>query len=54
MLISRNGIFKEGELVSVKLIGVDPKTSKFKLSRKALMPKPESSAKETTAPIENN
>jgi polyribonucleotide nucleotidyltransferase len=35
------GIFKEGDMVKVKLVGLDPKTGKFKLSRKALMPKPE-------------
>ncbi len=49
-----DGIFKEGEVVTVKLIGVDPKTGKFKLSKKALMPKPESAAKEASAPAENN
>lgn len=32
---------KEGEIVEVKLIAVDPKTGKLKLSRKVLMPKPE-------------
>ena len=32
---------KEGDVVSVKLVDVDPKTGKFKLSRKALLPKPE-------------
>ena len=31
----------ENDIVKVKLIGVDNKTGKFKLSRKALMPKPE-------------
>ena len=30
-----------GDMVKVKLIGLDPKTGKFKLSRKVLMPKPE-------------
>jgi polyribonucleotide nucleotidyltransferase len=35
------GIIKEGDLVKVKLTGTDPKTGKFKLSRKALLPKPE-------------
>jgi polyribonucleotide nucleotidyltransferase len=49
-----DGIFKEGEIISVKLIGVDPKTGKYKLSKKALMPKPEGAAKETAAPSENN
>ena len=32
---------KEGDRIEVKLIGVDPKTNKYKLSRKALLPKPE-------------
>ncbi|MFT3747871.1 MAG: polyribonucleotide nucleotidyltransferase [Agriterribacter sp.] len=40
-LENMDGIFKEGDMVKVKLIGVDHKTGKFKLSRKALMPKPE-------------
>jgi polyribonucleotide nucleotidyltransferase len=35
------GIMKEGDSVKVKLIGVDHKTGKFKLSRKALIAKPE-------------
>jgi polyribonucleotide nucleotidyltransferase len=34
------GIMKEGDQVKVKLIGVDPKTGKFKLSRKVLLPNP--------------
>jgi polyribonucleotide nucleotidyltransferase len=32
---------QEGDPVSVKLVDIDPKTGKFKLSRKALLPKPE-------------
>ena len=32
---------KEGDSIEVKLIDVDPKTGKFKLSRKVLLPKPE-------------
>ncbi|MDR2765782.1 MAG: polyribonucleotide nucleotidyltransferase, partial [Tannerella sp.] len=32
---------KEGDTITVKLVDVDPKTGKFKLSRKALLPKPE-------------
>lgn len=31
---------KEGEEIEVKLLEVDPKTGKFKLSRKALLPRP--------------
>jgi polyribonucleotide nucleotidyltransferase len=34
-------VLKEGEEIEVKLIDVDPKTGKLKLSRKALLPKPE-------------
>ncbi|MCX6311321.1 MAG: polyribonucleotide nucleotidyltransferase [Bacteroidetes bacterium] len=36
-----DGILKEGDAVKVKLIEVDEKTGKFRLSRKVLMPKPE-------------
>jgi polyribonucleotide nucleotidyltransferase len=36
-----DGIFKEGEIVKVKLVEVDKKTGKLRLSRKALLPKPE-------------
>ncbi|MBV9987958.1 MAG: polyribonucleotide nucleotidyltransferase [Chitinophagaceae bacterium] len=45
-LESMDGLFKEGDIVKVKLVGVDPKTGKFKLSRKALMPKPDFKPKE--------
>ncbi len=41
-LETMDNVFNEGDKVKVKLIGVDPKTGKFKLSRKALIPKPES------------
>jgi polyribonucleotide nucleotidyltransferase len=40
-LESMEGIFREGDKVTVKLLDVDPRTGKFKLSRKALMPRPE-------------
>ena len=40
-LENMDNVFQEGDKVKVKLIGVDPKTGKFKLSRKALLPKPE-------------
>jgi polyribonucleotide nucleotidyltransferase len=40
-LETMEGIFKEGDKVKVKLLDVDPRTGKFKLSRKVLMPKPE-------------
>lgn len=40
-LQTMEGIFKDGDKVKVKLLDIDPKTGKFKLSRKALLPKPE-------------
>ncbi|HUS00820.1 MAG TPA: polyribonucleotide nucleotidyltransferase [Chitinophagaceae bacterium] len=42
-LDTMEGVLNEGDKVKVKIIGVDPKTGKFKLSRKALLPKPEQS-----------
>ena len=44
-LETMDGIFKEGEKVKVKLLEIDQRTGKFKLSRKALMPKPEAQPK---------
>ncbi|PZP48904.1 MAG: polyribonucleotide nucleotidyltransferase [Pseudopedobacter saltans] len=40
-LETMEGIYKEGDTVQVKLVGIDPKTGKFKLSHKALLPRPE-------------
>ncbi len=40
-LNTMEGVLNDGDKVKVKLIGIDQKTGKFKLSRKALMPKPE-------------
>ena len=40
-LQSLDGIMKEGDEVEVKLIEIDKKTGKMKLSRKVLLPKPE-------------
>lgn len=48
-LESMDGLFKEGDMVKVKLVGLDPKTGKFKLSRKALMPKPDFKPREEGA-----
>ncbi|WP_439882810.1 polyribonucleotide nucleotidyltransferase [Pontibacter sp. MBLB2868] len=42
-LESMDGVLEIGEEVKVKLIDVDKKTGKFKLSRKAILPKPEAS-----------
>jgi polyribonucleotide nucleotidyltransferase len=37
--VEQSGL-KEGDSVKVKLVDIDPKTGKFKLSRRALLPKP--------------
>ncbi|GAB2537320.1 polyribonucleotide nucleotidyltransferase [Rufibacter soli] len=42
-LESMEGVLELGEEIQVKLVDVDPKTGKFKLSRKALLPRPERS-----------
>lgn len=36
-----DGLFKEGDPVKVKIIGVDERSGKLRLSRKALLPKPD-------------
>lgn len=40
-LESMEGVLNEGDKVKVKLLDIDPKTGKFRLSRKVLMPKPD-------------
>ena len=45
-LETMEGIFREGDKVKVKLLDIDPRTGKFKLSRKVLMPKPEAQPKQ--------
>ncbi|MEX2513658.1 MAG: polyribonucleotide nucleotidyltransferase [Cyclobacteriaceae bacterium] len=40
-LESMEGVLESGEEIAVKLIDVDKKTGKYKLSRKVLLPKPE-------------
>jgi polyribonucleotide nucleotidyltransferase len=40
------GVLKEGDEIQVKLVGTDPKTGKYKLSRKILLPRPEHSKEE--------
>jgi polyribonucleotide nucleotidyltransferase len=46
-----DGVLQQGEAIQVKLIEVDKKTGKYRLSRKALLPKPEPTPK-TEAPQE--
>jgi polyribonucleotide nucleotidyltransferase len=43
-LETMDGVLEPGEEIMVKLIDVDQRTGKFKLSRKALLPKPEKPA----------
>jgi polyribonucleotide nucleotidyltransferase len=38
-----DGLFSEGDKVRVKIVGVDERSGKLRLSRKALLPKPEKS-----------
>ena len=53
-----DGLVHEGDIMKVKLIGTDPKSGKFKLSRKILMPKPDGQGQqprqEQTPPQGNN
>ena len=44
-LENMEGVLEPGEDIMVKLIDVDKKTGKFKLSRKVLLPKPEKTEK---------
>jgi polyribonucleotide nucleotidyltransferase len=46
-------VLKVGDEVEVKLIGVDPKTGKLKLSRKVLLPKPEGFVEPTRGDRDN-
>jgi len=39
-LETMDGVFKVGQEVKVKLVDVDKKTGKFRLSTKALIPRP--------------
>ena len=36
-----DGLFKEGDSLKVKIVGIDERSGKLRLSRKALLPKPE-------------
>ncbi|MEM6265508.1 MAG: polyribonucleotide nucleotidyltransferase [Bacteroidota bacterium] len=40
-LPSMDGVLEIGDEIEIKLIGIDPRSGKFRLSRKALLPKPE-------------
>lgn len=53
-LENMDNIFQEGDKVKVKLIGVDPKTGKFKLSRKAMLPKPDQNSGPQQRPNPNH
>ncbi len=47
---SMDGIYKEGDKIDVKLVEVDPKTGKFRLSVKALLPRPEGMPEQSERP----
>jgi len=49
-LDTMEGVLKEGDKIKVKLLDVDPRTGKFKLSRKVLMPKPEGMTEDNERP----
>ena len=53
-LESLDGLVKEGDAMKVKLIGTDPKSGKFKLSRKALIPRPERKPEDVRPPQQTN
>lgn len=40
-VVKMEDVVKEGEVLKFKVVGKDPKTNKWKLSRKVLLPKPE-------------
>ncbi|MBO0933773.1 polyribonucleotide nucleotidyltransferase [Fibrella aquatilis] len=44
-LETMDGVFQVGETVRVKLVEIDKKTGKYRLSRKALLPRPENNTK---------
>jgi polyribonucleotide nucleotidyltransferase len=44
-LETMEGVFQVGETVRVKLVEIDKKTGKYRLSRKALLPRPENNTK---------
>ena len=46
---SLEGLLKEGDMVQVKLLAIEPKTGKLKLSRKVLLPRPPRKEKEEVA-----
>ena len=48
------GVLKEGDVIKVKLIGIDQKTGKFKLSRKILMPKPDTAPRNQEGQVQGN
>lgn len=51
---SMEGVLKEGDKLQVKLIEVDKKTGKYRLSRKALLPKPEGYVEPESRPRNNH
>ena len=52
-LITVEEVLKEGQEIEVKIIDIDPKTGKIKLSRKELLPRPPRQEHEKKNPEEN-
>ncbi len=50
-LENMDGILKEGDIIKVKLIEIDKKTGKLKLSKKALTPRPAGSTDRPAQPV---
>lgn len=53
-LPTMDGVLKVGDQIQVKLIDVDKKTGKYKLSRKILLPKPEASNQNNSSDSEQS
>jgi polyribonucleotide nucleotidyltransferase len=53
-LSSLEGVLAEGDIIKVKLSGIDPKTGKFRLSAKELLPKPEGYVEPAPRPRNND
>ena len=51
---SMEGLFEEGQVLEVKLVEVDKKTGKFRLSQRALTPKPEGYVEREREPRPSN
>lgn len=53
-IVKMEDVCKEGDVVKFKVMGRDPKTKKWKLSRKELLPKPERKEEKATAETDSS